>query len=331
MAKFYASTYRTQHVLPQRTADGQIAHMGTPEYDEAVVHRGRIQANNACKVGRVTDGERILDVGCRRGLTLQAMREQFQIEAVGIEPGQSDAAVARELGIEVHAGVFETFDPGDRKFDQVQMFHVLEHLHDPVAALTKLRSFLKPTGRIVIEVPDVLQPDGGLKHFFQYPHLYSFSPNTLAGLFHRAGLQPTGMVRQGLLLMVGIPKRYAVATPAPFRPGMLSNVTQNGRWVAQRLRTYEGMEQLKRRLRKGAPFHMAHMQELFDRPALQKHLVQITADLVDILLHRRNAEHVIAVLEAAASGPHDPQFIAMCHGVLGRMGHGRQLAQSFSN
>ena len=49
----------------------------------------------------------------------------------------------------------ETYDPGDLRFDQHHIFYVLEHPYDPLAALFQLRSWLKPDGRLVVEVPDV--------------------------------------------------------------------------------------------------------------------------------------------------------------------------------
>ena len=319
MAEFYRASYRTQHLIPHQTADGGTAEPGTPEFDEALAHRGRVLGASALSLGGVKPGDRVLDVGCHRGAELRAMREKVPIEAFGIEPGETEAALAMEHDIKVHVGVLETFEPGGLLFDQVQMFHVLEHLHDPVAALTTLRSFLKPEGRLVICVPDVLQPYGGLRHFFQYPHLFSFSPNTLMGMFRRAGLQPLRMMRGGVLWMVGQPDNDSAPLPRPFDPSMLASSAQDGRWVANRLLTYEGLQQALRIVRSGGALPEELVVRLYGRPGLPDHLVEVTTSLVEQLSRRGRVAQARAILEAAAAGPHSPAFTEMCRELLGRM------------
>jgi len=291
----------------------------TPEFDEALTHRGHVLGTNAMKIGGVKAGDRVLDVGCNQASTLRSMRDQAQIVAVGIEPGETEAAIAHAHGIDVHIGVLETFEPGEHLFDQVQMLHVLEHVHDPVATLIRLRSLLKPQGRVVICVPDVLQPYGGLKHFFQYPHLYSFSLNTLTGLFRRAGLQPMRMMRGGVAWMMGQPEEDVGPLPRPFHPEMLPSAAQDGAWVANRLLTYEGLEQTRRMVVSGQELPLDLALRLYRRPALPEHLIEVTTALVEALAERQEVAQAIAVLEAAASGPHPQRFTKMCRELLERM------------
>lgn len=49
--------------------------------------------------------------------------------------------------------LFETFDPRER-FDTVIMEHVLEHVDDPVALVTRARGWLAPGGRLLAGVPN---------------------------------------------------------------------------------------------------------------------------------------------------------------------------------
>jgi SAM-dependent methyltransferase len=320
LAEFYRSAYRMQHLIPMPTADGGLAAHGTPEHEEALAERGRVQGYNAIRIGGVRPGDRVLDVGCRRGLTLLAMRDQVPIEAVGIEPGETEAAIARDHGIEVHVGVLQTFDPGEATFDQVQMFHVLEHLPDPVGVLWKLRSFLKPDGRLVIEVPDVLQPYGGLGYFFQYPHLFSFSANSLIGLLRRARMRPIGMAYDGTLLIAATPEGARESRPRAFAPEMLRSPDQTGSWVAARLETYEAMEQLRRGLGRGETLPLAQVRRILQQPALPRHVVAFTVEIVERLSKRGMAAVVGEVLDAAATGPHEAEFVAMCQEARARIG-----------
>src|SRR3546814_6395605 len=69
---------------------------------------------------------------------------------------------------------------------------VLEHLHQPLDVLQKLRSWVRPDGWLVLSVPDA----GGLEfrlfgdrwYALQLPtHLHHFSPETLTRMLTAAG------------------------------------------------------------------------------------------------------------------------------------------------
>jgi 2-polyprenyl-3-methyl-5-hydroxy-6-metoxy-1,4-benzoquinol methylase len=326
MAEFYRVHYRSQHLIPMHLDDGTLARPHTPEYDLAVEQRGQQQGKIALNIGETKPGERVLDVGCRRGLALRTMKQIMDIEAVGIEPGEQDAAIATASGIEMHVGVLETFDPGDNLFDQIQMFHVLEHVHDPLDCLIRLRSMLKPTGRLIIDVPDMMTPYGGLEWFFQYPHLYSFSRNTLMGLFRRAGLEPVRGSFAGTVILVGHPVADVGTLPLPFVSSMLSHPEHNGTWVANRLLTYNGLEKIRKMVKKGRPAPIDLIARLVRRPSLpiwkktgMTHTCEAILEFVDILVKRRQFSEVCEILRAATQGPHDPKFIQQWQGALSQI------------
>jgi 2-polyprenyl-3-methyl-5-hydroxy-6-metoxy-1,4-benzoquinol methylase len=54
----------------------------------------------------------------------------------------------------VHS-LFEEYSP-DVKFDRIILGHVLEHVEDPVAILTRAASWLSPKGKIIAAVPNAL-------------------------------------------------------------------------------------------------------------------------------------------------------------------------------
>lgn len=64
------------------------------------------------------------------------------------------AAIRSELP-HVHAvcSLFEDYDPG-RRFDVVVLGHVLEHVEDPVAVLSRARALLRPGARALVTVPN---------------------------------------------------------------------------------------------------------------------------------------------------------------------------------
>ena len=71
-------------------------------------------------------------------------------ELQGVESFAPAAADARARGIQVYASFFEDADIEDRSIDVVLMWHVLEHVFDPVIALQKVARILKPGGLLMI-------------------------------------------------------------------------------------------------------------------------------------------------------------------------------------
>ena len=74
----------------------------------------------------------------------------------------------------------------------------------------------------------------GLRYFFPYPHLFSFSPNTLMGLFRRAGLRPTKRMRGGVNWLIGVREETQEALPLPYTEATLPQAAHDGVWVANR-------------------------------------------------------------------------------------------------
>lgn len=97
---------------------------------------------------------RALDVGCGRALTLYFLREKFSWDVQGTQVSASAHAFATEtLKVPVFLGELPAM-PAGPPFQVASMFHVLEHLPDPVAYLRDLHRRLAPGGALVIEVPN---------------------------------------------------------------------------------------------------------------------------------------------------------------------------------
>jgi SAM-dependent methyltransferase len=137
---------------------------------------------------------RLLDVGCFCGIFMEVAAEQGW-EVQGVEPLVGPSIYARgALRLDVITDTLRTDSFPPESFDVVTAFQVFEHLPDPASELVKIRSFLKPGGLVVIEVPNV--DNIGVKclgkrhrHFVQ-DHLYFFSPTTLSLLLDGNGFDP---------------------------------------------------------------------------------------------------------------------------------------------
>src|SRR3546814_19485724 len=92
----------------------------------------------------------------------------------------------------VRNDLLESAGDAQHPFDLIVGWMVLEHLHQPLDVLQKLRSWVRPDGWIVLSVPDA----GGLEvrlcgdrwDALQLPtHLHHFSPENLTRRLTAAG------------------------------------------------------------------------------------------------------------------------------------------------
>lgn len=134
-------------------------------------------------------GKRVLDFGCGHGGYLMRLRSIAET-AKGVDLESTLAPHFRELGIPFSQSLEEVEGP----FDFITLFHVLEHLKDPIAILLRLKDLLAPGGQILIEVPnanDALLQLYECEAFSDFTywsfHLFMYTSETLARLFRRAG------------------------------------------------------------------------------------------------------------------------------------------------
>ena len=135
---------------------------------------------------------RALDVGCATGDFLAALRERGW-QVTGVEKNERAAAYARaRLGLEVVTGELETAGFPDRAFDLVTLWHVLEHVHDPVSTLSELARVTRPGGLLVLAVPNPESFEARI--FGRYwagwdipRHLHLFARRVLRQMLDRTG------------------------------------------------------------------------------------------------------------------------------------------------
>ncbi|MEI9939486.1 MAG: class I SAM-dependent methyltransferase [Pseudomonadota bacterium] len=312
MAQYYASEYREHYGdVAYSTPGGGYSMPGDAQFEATKDSWHRAQAENSRALGETKPGDRVLEIGCRHGRTLALMRDAIGIEAYGIEPGLSEANEARAAGISCFAGTIEAYDPGDLRFDQIQSFHVLEHLHDPLSALIRMRSWLKPGGRLVIEVPNVYQPNGLLEeNFFQNAHLTNFSASTLRVLLARAGYTVLRTHDTGVLFAVAIADEQAGELPLPFLPRLLPNANESAIWVADRLKTYEILERLRVLLLATGPT-MELLNELagtLKRPGFIPHTVNTVTEMAEYFVAQDAPRAAMFVAVAASVGPYPAEI-----------------------
>jgi len=147
---------------------------------------------------------RLLEVGCASGAFLHQMAGQsWQVE--GIEFSEKAAQAAKKLGYRVHAGPLETASRPDEPFDLIIGWMVLEHLHNPVGGLQKLREWAKPGAWLVLSVPNAASQSFLFFKNNWYDlhlpnHLYHFTPHTLELVLEASGWKLEKIYHQRILV-----------------------------------------------------------------------------------------------------------------------------------
>jgi SAM-dependent methyltransferase len=157
----------------------------------------------------------LLDIGTGIGQFLNIGREDFT-ETCGTEISESAIQIAEErYGFDIFRGSVESIDFSNRKFDNITIFHVLEHVDDPRAVIRTCQDLLKGRGMLFIAVPNDVRSikatakeivrkigvshspsrgvyglpkltlDGSLNEI----HLSHFTPNVLATMLEREGFR----------------------------------------------------------------------------------------------------------------------------------------------
>jgi SAM-dependent methyltransferase len=143
---------------------------------------------------RCGTGKTLLEIGCGAGDFLLAARHAgWQVKAVEYNSTMVEQIVS-ELGCDVRVGELA---PGlwvEGQFDTVAFWNVLEHVPDPLRNLTLAAAYLRPRGRLILNIPTRQAAEHGLR-FGQYwalldlpRHLNFFDEATLSRLCDTAGL-----------------------------------------------------------------------------------------------------------------------------------------------
>jgi 2-polyprenyl-3-methyl-5-hydroxy-6-metoxy-1,4-benzoquinol methylase len=159
---------------------------------------------------------RALELGCYIGDSTEWLVERYDDLTV-IEAGSELVERTRErVGDKVRffCSTFEDCDLAE-EFEAVFLINTLEHLDDPVGVLRKIRSWLSPTGRLFLLVPNAQAPSrqiavkmGLISHNaavteaeWKNGHRNTFSFDTLERTVREAGLsavQRGGLIFKGL-------------------------------------------------------------------------------------------------------------------------------------
>jgi 2-polyprenyl-3-methyl-5-hydroxy-6-metoxy-1,4-benzoquinol methylase len=97
----------------------------------------------------------LLDVGCGMG-DFCVLAKEAGFRVFGTEFSGQYAEVAKSVAgaAHIYVGRLKEIDFKSKTFDVISLWHVFEHLPDPLPTLVSLKGLVKPGGLISIEVPN---------------------------------------------------------------------------------------------------------------------------------------------------------------------------------
>jgi SAM-dependent methyltransferase len=167
---------------------------------------------------------RLLDIGCGIPMFLEiARRNGWQVD--GTEVSEFACRYAREKSnLPIFHGVVENANFSSETFDAATIWHVLEHVPDPLNTLRHVFGLLRPGGLLIVAVPNLDDnfmklayrlAKGRPQHLFSTAdrevHLFHFTPRTLKGTAEAAGFTVDRVIPDrgeiGAKVIVDLPAR----------------------------------------------------------------------------------------------------------------------------
>jgi len=121
---------------------------------------------------------RLLDIGAGSGEFVY-IANKLGYNAKGIEPNIGYAKYAKEeYNVDIKIATLEEIRETD-KYDIITMFHVLEHLCNPLRVFKKLYFLAREEGIVFIEVPWIEAEDASPHNIYFKAHIFYFNAETL--------------------------------------------------------------------------------------------------------------------------------------------------------
>ena len=175
--------------------------------------------------------KRLLEVGCSAGMFLWHAKKYVK-EVVGIDyDSRSAKFTADKCKCKTYDKDIEQTNLKEKSFDIICAFQTLEHVGNPLDFIAKYKKYLKPSGIMAIEVPNLYDPLLYLydvpyyqKFYFHKSHLWYFTPTSLAKLMYKNDFQGKVFPLQEYNILNHMNWIYTNAPQATATPGRIKPI-----------------------------------------------------------------------------------------------------------
>ncbi len=181
LGKYYESADYISHTDSKRSLFEKAYH-----FVKAIALKNKLNLINSLQPNK----GKILDIGAGTGEFL-SVAQQNGWQITGLEPSDKAKQIAINKGVSFVASVSQL---EDRSFDVITMWHVLEHVPDLEHQIKELKRLLKPTGSLIIAVPNFKSFDA--QHYgkfwaaYDVPiHFWHFSKTAIQKLFQKEQME----------------------------------------------------------------------------------------------------------------------------------------------
>lgn len=145
-------------------------------------------------LSKFATGRKLLDFGCGAGgMVNAALQEGWATTGYDMNRGLAEAANRHWKFNAIKTGPLDQFYAEHvGQFDAIISYQVFEHIQTPVEAGREMVRLLQPGGVLLIDVPNVYQPQEWLsrgKTLDPTSHWCHFSTRTLSNMMERIGLE----------------------------------------------------------------------------------------------------------------------------------------------
>lgn len=181
LGKYYESADYISHTDSKRSLFEKAYH-----FVKGIALKNKLNLINSLQPNK----GRILDIGAGTGEFL-SVAQQNGWETIGVEPSDKAKQIAINKGVSFVEVIAQL---EDRSFDVITMWHVLEHVPDLDHQIKELKRLLKPTGSLIIAVPNFKSFDA--QHYGKFwaaydapIHFWHFSKTSIQKLFQKEQME----------------------------------------------------------------------------------------------------------------------------------------------
>ncbi len=181
LGKYYESVDYISHTDSKRSLFEKAYH-----FVKSIALKNKLRLINSLQPSK----GRILDIGAGTGEFL-SVAKQDGWQTIGLEPSDKAKHIAINKGVSFTE---ELHQLEDHSFDVITMWHVLEHVPDLNHQINELKRLLKPTGSLIIAVPNFKSFDaeyyGKFWAAYDVPiHFWHFSKTAIQKIFQREQME----------------------------------------------------------------------------------------------------------------------------------------------